>query len=111
MDQADQQDRSCRACGPTCNRMGMSIMAPQPAPAQRQAGLKLGQRLLTVATTAAALLVGLNALVQALNVLARGPTTPRVPATNLCCPAVHGPGHRHAVTPPWPEQVPRWWCE
>jgi len=45
-------------------------MAPQSAPAQRHAGPKLGQRLLAVATTAAALLVGLNALVQALNVLA-----------------------------------------
>ncbi len=70
MDQADQQDRSCRACGPTCDRTGASVVAPQPAPARRHAGPKLGQRLLAVATTAAALLVGLNALVQALNVLA-----------------------------------------
>ncbi len=70
MDQADQQDRSCRACGPMCDRTGASVMAPQSAPAQRHAGPKLGQRLLAVATTAAALLVGLNALVQALNVLA-----------------------------------------
>ena len=70
MDQADQQDRSCRACGPTRNRTEVSVMAPQPAPVQRQAGSKFGQRLLAVATTAAALLVGLNALVQALNVLA-----------------------------------------
>ena len=45
-------------------------MAPQPAPAQPHAGPKLAQRLLAVATNAAALLVGLNALVQALNVLA-----------------------------------------
>ena len=70
MDQADQQDRSGRACGPTCNRTGASIMAPQPVPAQRHAGPKLGQRLLAIATTAAALLVGLNALVQAVGVLA-----------------------------------------
>ena len=70
MNQVDQQDRSCRVCGLTCDRTEVSIMAPQPAPAQRQAGPKLGQRLLAVATTAAALLVGLNALVQALNVLA-----------------------------------------
>ena len=45
-------------------------MAPQPAPAQRHAEPKLGQKLLAVATTVAALLVGLNAPVQALNVLA-----------------------------------------
>ena len=45
-------------------------MASQPAPGQRHAGPKLGQRLLGVATTAAALLVGLNALVQAISVLA-----------------------------------------
>ena len=70
MDQADQQDRSGRACGPMGDRMGASVMAPQPAPAQRHVGPKLGQRLLAIATTAAALLVGLNALVQALNVLA-----------------------------------------
>lgn len=70
MDQADQQDRSCRVCGPACDRTGASVVAPQPAPAQRQAGPTLGQRLLAVATTAAALLVGLNALIQALNVLA-----------------------------------------
>ena len=70
MDQADQQDRSCRACGPTCDRMETSVMAPQPAPAQRHAEPKLGQKLLAVATTVAALLVGLNAPVQALNVLA-----------------------------------------
>ena len=70
MDQVDQQDRFCRACGPMCDRTGASIMAPQPVPAQRHAGPKLGQKLLAVATTAAALLVGLNALVQALNVLA-----------------------------------------
>ena len=69
MDQADQQDRSCRACGPTCDRTGISVMAPQPAPAQRHTGPKFGQKLLAVATTAAALLVGLNALVQALNML------------------------------------------
>lgn len=70
MDQADQQDRSCRACGPMRDRTGVSAVTPQPAPAQRHAGPKLSQRLLAVATTAAALLVGLNALVQALNVLA-----------------------------------------
>lgn len=70
MDQADQQNRSGRACGPTGNRTEVSVMAPQPAPAQRHAGPKLGQRLLAIATTVAALLVGLNALVQAANVLA-----------------------------------------
>ena len=70
MDQADQQTRSCQTCGPMGDRTDASVMAPQPAPAQRHAGPKLGQRLLAVATTAAALLVGLNALVQALNVLA-----------------------------------------
>ena len=70
MDQADQQDCSYRACGPMCDRTGVSVMAPQPAPAQQHVGPKLGERLLAVATTAAALLVGLNALVQALNVLA-----------------------------------------
>ena len=70
MDQADQQHRSSRACGPTCDRTGISLTAPQPAPGQRHAGPKLGQKLLAVATTAAALLVGLNALVQAVSVLA-----------------------------------------
>lgn len=70
MDQADQQTRSSRACGRRGDRTGVSVMAPQPAPAQRHAGPKLGQRLLAIATTTAALLVGLNALVQALNVLA-----------------------------------------
>ena len=70
MDQADQQDRSCRACGPICSRTGVPVMAPQPPPAQPHAGPKLAQRLLAVATTAAALLVGLNALVQAMSVLA-----------------------------------------
>lgn len=70
MDQADQQDRSSRACGPICDRTGTSVMAPQPAPGQRHGEARLGQKLLAVATTAAALLVGLNALVQALNVLA-----------------------------------------
>ena len=70
MDQADQQTRSCRACGPTCDRTDDSAVAPQSAPMRRHAGPKLGQRLLAVATTAAALLVGLNALVQAVSVLA-----------------------------------------
>ncbi len=70
MDQADQQNRSSRACGPMCDQTGVSIMAPQPAPAQQHEGPKLGRRLLAVATTAAALLVGLNALVQAVSVLA-----------------------------------------
>ena len=69
MDQVDQQDRSCRACGPMCDRTGVSLMPPQPAPAQRPAGPRPGQKLLAAATTAAALLVGLNALIQALNVL------------------------------------------
>jgi len=69
MDQADQQDRSCGACGPMCDRKGMSAMAQQPAPAHRPSELKRGQRLLAIAMTTAALLVGLNALVQALNVL------------------------------------------
>lgn len=45
-------------------------MAPQPPPAQPHAGPKLAQRLLAAATTAAALLVGLNALIQAMSVLA-----------------------------------------
>ena len=70
MDQADQQDRSCRACGPICDRTDASAVVPRSAPVRRHAGPKLGQRLLAVATTAAALLVGLNALIQALNVLA-----------------------------------------
>ena len=70
MDQADQQNRSCRAGGLMCDQTGMSVTAPQPAPARRLTGPKRGQRLLALATTAAALLVGLNALVQALNVLA-----------------------------------------
>ena len=70
MDQADQQNRSCRTCGPMCDRTAGSVMAPQPASAQRYAEPKLGQRLLAVATTAAALVIGLNALIQALNVLA-----------------------------------------
>ena len=70
MDQADQQTRSCQACGPICERRGASAMAPRSVPVQRQVGPKLGQRLLAVATTAAARLVGLNALVQAVSVLA-----------------------------------------
>ena len=70
MDQADHQNRSGRACGPTCDRKGMSAMAQQPAPGHRPPELKRGQRLLAIAMTTAALLVGLNALVQALNVLA-----------------------------------------
>ena len=70
MDQADQRTRSGHACGPTCDRTDASAVAPQSAPVRRQVRPKLGQQLLAVATTAAALLVGLNALVQALNVLA-----------------------------------------
>ena len=69
MDQADQRTRSCQTCGPTCDRTGASVVVPQPALAQRRVGPKLGQKLLAVATTAAALLVGLNAFIQALNVL------------------------------------------
>jgi len=53
-----------------CDQMGASVMAPQPAPVQRHAEPRRGQRLLAAATAAAALLVGLNALIQALNVLA-----------------------------------------
>ena len=70
MDQADHQNRSGSVCGPTCDRNGMSAMAQQPAPAHRPSELKRGQRLLAITMTTAALLVGLNALVQALNVLA-----------------------------------------
>ncbi len=70
MDRADHQNRPCGTCGPTCDRVGISVMVPPPAPVQRQSEPKRGQRLLAAATAAAALLVGLNALVQALNVLA-----------------------------------------
>ncbi len=70
MDQADYQNRSCCACGPTCDRPNAPAMALQPGPVQRHSEPKRGQRLLATATTAAALLVGLNALIQALNVLA-----------------------------------------
>jgi len=70
MDQADHQHRSCRACEPMRDRTGASVMAPQPGPVQRHAEPKRGQRLIAAATAAAALLVGLNALIQALNVLA-----------------------------------------
>ena len=70
MNQADQQHRSDRACGPMCDRTGASVMAPQPAPALRRAGPRLGHWLAAAATTTAALLVGLNAFVQMLNVLA-----------------------------------------
>ncbi len=70
MDQADQQHRSCNACGSMCDRTSASALALQWEPVQRHAEPKCGQRLLAAATAAAALLVGLNALVQALNVLA-----------------------------------------
>ena len=70
MDQADHQNRSRCACGPMCDRTGALVMAPQLGPVPRHAEPKRGQRLLATATAAAALLVGLNALVQALNVLA-----------------------------------------
>ncbi len=70
MDQADHQNRSCSTRGPMRDRTGASVMAPQPGPVQRHAEPKSGQRLLASATAAAALLVGLNALIQALNVLA-----------------------------------------
>ncbi len=45
-------------------------MALRPGLVPRHAEPRRGQRLLAAATAAAALLVGLNALVQALNVLA-----------------------------------------
>ena len=70
MDQADHQTRSCRARRPIRERTGASVLTPPPAPAQRSAEPKSGQRLLAAATVAASLSVGLNALVQALNVLA-----------------------------------------
>ena len=70
MDQADHQNRPGSACGPTCDQKGMSAIAQQPAPAHWPSEMKRGQRLLAIAMTTAALLVGLNALVQALNVLA-----------------------------------------
>ena len=70
MDQADQQARSCNACVSICNRMDVSAMALQPGLVPRHAEPRRSQRLLAAATVAAALLVGLNALVQALNVLA-----------------------------------------
>jgi len=70
MDQSDHQNRSCRAGGPMCDWPGASVLAPQPASVQQHAEPKRGQRLLAAATATAALLVGLNALVQALNVLA-----------------------------------------
>lgn len=70
MDQADQQDRFCCIGRPTCGRMSACVTAPQPGPVQRQAAPTRGQRLLAAATIGASLSVGLNALVQALNVLA-----------------------------------------
>jgi len=70
MDQADHQNRSCRACGLMRNGTDASVMAPQLGPVSRHAEPRRGHRLLAVATAAAALLVGLNALIQALNVLA-----------------------------------------
>jgi len=69
MDQADHQHRSCNACGPMCVRTNASVMAPRLGPVQRHMEPRRGQRLLAAATAAAALLVGLNALIQALNVL------------------------------------------
>jgi len=53
--------------------MDISAMALQPGLVPRHAEPKRGQRLLAAATGAAALLVGLNALVQALR---RRPTMP-----------------------------------
>jgi len=70
MNRADHQNRSCRVCGPMCGQTGDCAMAPQPGPVRRQAEPKRGQRLLAAATVAASLSIGLNALVQALNVLA-----------------------------------------
>jgi len=70
MNQADHQHRSCCACGSMCDWTSASALAPQPGPVQRHAEPMRSQRLLAAATAAAALLVGLNALVQALNVLA-----------------------------------------
>lgn len=70
MDQADHQNRLCGTCGPTCDRTGASVVAPPRSPVQWRPEPKRGQHLLAAATAAAALLVGLNALVQALNVLA-----------------------------------------
>ena len=66
MDQADHQNRSGCPYGPACDRSG----APVPAPARRHPAPNRSQRLLAAATVAATFVVALNALVQALNVLA-----------------------------------------
>ena len=69
MDRADQKD--CPACACVCSRAPTAPpYAAAAAAAPRRPGPTRGQRLLGAATVAAALLVGLNALVQALNVLA-----------------------------------------
>ena len=70
MDEADHQTRSHRARPPIHERTEVPVLTQPPALAQRPAKPKCGQRLLAAATVAASLSVGLNAFVQALNVLA-----------------------------------------
>ena len=66
MDRADQKDCPAYACA--CSRIPTA--PPCAATAARRPGPTRGQRLLGAATVVAALLVGFNALVQAMSVLA-----------------------------------------
>ena len=66
MDRTDQKDRPAYACACSCTSTAPSYPT---AAAQRRPGPTKSQRMLGAATVAAALLVGINALVQMLNVL------------------------------------------
>ena len=70
MDQAYDQNRSGCPCGPMCDRIGAPVRVQALATTHRHPAPNRSQRLLAAATIAATFVVALNALVQALNVLA-----------------------------------------
>lgn len=69
MDRPDRNDSVAQACTCACAHGPTGPLSRGPAASER-ARLGRWQRALAVATVAAGLMVGLNALVQAVNVLA-----------------------------------------
>lgn len=70
MNQAYDQNRFGCSCGPVCDRTGVPVRAQALATTHRHSAPNRSQRLLAAATIAATFVVALNAVVQALNVLA-----------------------------------------
>lgn len=70
MDQADYQNRVGCPNGAMCDQTGDPVLPQQPAPAHCNPAPNRNQRLLAAATIGGTFVVALNALVQALNVLA-----------------------------------------